>query len=430
MKLPRLGLYARFFVLFSLTTLFLALCVAIGVANIPEDEAKEFIKERHEKLHDMMITSIEDPLPLQQIKDRIKAPKIEIFVLRGEQRISTTDNFPSFDSLKQEAEPIGQLLLAKKGYKYYLLAESENGQIAVTSGLVNLLVYPGWFIWWPALAAFIVLTISYLILKRLLRPVASATHCAKMVSEGNFDYQISHHSKTELADLTLGLNKMTRKLKELFESKNDLLLAISHELRTPLARMNISLAMIGDSQLKQDLKKDIKQVDELVEQLLEGERLQHGHEILHLSTQYVPSLITEILIEPEMGERVTLKGAVPEEALNIDEGRIKFLLRNLIRNAINHSSDTTTVSVSVQQHEEFLHFVITDQGSGIPSDAIEHIFEPFYCVENTTHRDTKGTGLGLFLSQRIATAHKGKLSVTSEEGKGTTFTLALPLIAN
>ena len=426
MKLPRTGLYARFFVLFSLTTLLLALCLAIGVANISEEEAKEFVQERHEKLYDMLITTVNNPLPLDQIKDKIRAPKVEIFVTRGEEHISTSENFPEFATLKQNAEPIGKLLLTKHHSKYYLLAESQTGQVAVTSGLINWLVYPKWLMWWPALAAFIVLCFSYLILKRLLQPVSNATYCAKMVSEGNFDYQITHHSNTELADLTMGLNKMTRKLKELFESKNDMLLAISHELRTPLARMNISLAMLDDSQSKLELQKDIKQVDELIEQLIEGERLQHGHEVLHISTHYIPSLIAEILDEPELNEDVKLKGVVPEEAINIDVGRIKFLIRNLLRNAINHSIDTSPVELEVFQSQQHVYISVSDQGDGIPTDAIDHIFEPFYCVENTTHRDTRGTGLGLYLAQRIAIAHNGSLRAESELGTGSKFTLTLP----
>jgi signal transduction histidine kinase len=146
-----------------------------------------------------------------------------------------------------------------------------------------------------------------------------------------------------------------------------------------------------------------------------------------LSSYFVPTLIDDVINEPDINGKIQLQGDVPEQVVNIDVGRIKFLLRNLLKNAIDHSPENTEIFFSISQGNEQLKFAVQDHGSGIPKAALEHIFDPFYCVENTSHRDTRGTGLGLYLSQRIAKAHKGQLQVTSEQGKGSVFTLILPI---
>jgi len=427
MKMPQLGLYARFFFLFSITTAILALCIAIGVANISEDDAKEFVKERHQKLNELMLGAIAKPIALENIKEKFKTPNVELLITKGNERYTTDDDFPEMSVLFQKAEAIESVYFVKHQSKYFLIAVQGEEKIAVTSRLLNWLIYPNWLITWPFFAALFVLCMSYWLLKKLLHPVESATYCAKMVSKGRFDYRIEKHSKTELAELTHGLNTMTEKLQRLFESKNELLLAISHELRTPLARMKVSLAMIEHTENTADLHDDIHQIDTLIEQLLEGERLQHDHKALHLSSYFVPTLIDDVINEPDINGKIQLQGDVPEQVVNIDVGRIKFLLRNLLKNAIDHSPENTEIFFSISQGNEQLKFAVQDHGSGIPKAALEHIFDPFYCVENTSHRDTRGTGLGLYLSQRIAKAHKGQLQVTSEQGKGSVFTLILPI---
>ena len=274
--------------------------------------------------------------------------------------------------------------------------------------------------------ALLVLTISYRVLRKWLRPVAEALKSAQMVSQGDFKYRIEDHPKTELAELTHGLNKMAGDLQQMFDAKNELLLAISHELRTPMARMKVSLAMLEGNEVATDLNKDIQQMDSLIEQLLEGERLEQGHKVLHLSSYYLPSLIEDIVAEQEDNERISVTSEIPEEAVKLDVGRIKFLLRNLLRNAIDHSSAGVKVSLSVTQTESEFTFNVSDDGPGIPAESMEHIFEPFYCVENIQNRSTKGVGLGLYLCRKIAIAHQGELTVTSEQGQGSCFSLVLP----
>ena len=426
---PKLGLYSRFFILFSVTTVLLAASIALGSFTFSEKQVKDVILERHDRLYEMMTHLPENDIDLAEMQRRVKEPKVELKVTRGEQVWTTRQDFPDIPILLKAAEPIGSLYFAKHQSKYYLLAQKDDAWVAATALIANLLVYPSWLVYWPWLVSLLILVFSYAILRAWLKPVADALTCAQKVSLGDFKHRITQHPKTELAELTLGLNKMTENLQQLFDSKNELLLAISHELRTPMARMKISLAMLSDSDNAnvQELNNDIRFMDELIEQLLEGERLAEGHKVLHLSTYYLPSLVDEVLQELPAPERITLVEAIPEEAITVDVGRIKFLLRNLLRNSLDHCQASAAINLSITQSEQVIALCVTDTGPGICEEDLPHIFEPFFCAENIKHRSTKGVGLGLYLCQKIALAHQGSLTVTSELGKGTQFLLTLPL---
>lgn len=425
MKLPRIGLYSRFFALFGGATFLLALSIALGTFTMSEDFARNFVKERNLQLTEALTTAISTSEDFKALEKSAKKNKVQIMIKQGSERFVTSGSFPDIEILLKNAEKIESLFFVKYKSKYYLILEKQGTWIAVTSTIINLLVYPQWLLAWPWLLALTILCISYLILRRLLQPVVDATKSAQMVSLGNFSYRIARHPKTELADLTHGLNKMAEDLQQLFDAKSDLLLAISHELRTPLGRMGVSLAMLENDAIATELKNDINQMDTLIEQLLEGERLQLGHKVLHLSPYYLPTLLNEVAEEKGIAERLYPLEGWPEEVITIDVGRIKFLLRNLLKNAIQHTAEDTRIALSVSVTERNIKIVVSDNGPGIKSEDLNHLFEPFYCAQHTTNRDTNGTGLGLYLCQRIAKAHDGELSVESVIGKGSNFILRL-----
>ena len=429
MKLPKLslGLYSRFLILFAFTTIILAFCIALGFFTITEQSAKEFVLERHDKLSEMLSTIADNPIDIETLKEHGRKNRVTLFVKRGEQTWATSDNAPKFSELQKVGEKIESLYFAKYQSKYYLYIYTNETWVGVTASVANFIIYSNWLVAWPWVLAFAVIVVSYLLLMRLLRPVKEAIASAKTISQGNFDYQIKHHSKTELAELTKALNKMATDLKQLFDAKNELLLAVSHELRTPMARMKISLAMAEDNPLYDDISLDVKQMDNIVEQLLEGERLQLGTKVLHLSPYFLPSLIEDVLNEQGIKDKVELTTEIPEEAVTIDVGRIKFLLRNLLQNAINHGGDNNKVQLSVTLQQSNFVITVDDCGPGIPEELLSKIFEPFFQVESISHRSTKGTGLGLYLCQKIALAHNGELTVKNNADIGCQFSFVLPI---
>lgn len=427
MRLPKLGLFARLFFLFGVTTILLGFCMAAAKAVFTEEKIKSLMQERHDGLLKMLVkieNKAGDADALEKVASEIKG---DILLELDGKRQTTDPDFPAITELLPWAEPIGELQFVKHRGGYYLLHQSPRGWVAVMSTPINFAIYPWWAVYWPWLAMLVIIGTSYLMLRRLLAPVFDAVQSAKAISQGDFAHKIHRHPKNELSELTLGINRMADELKSIFDAKNELLLAISHELRTPLARMQISLAMLGTSEAKEDMERDLNQMDTLIGQLLEGERLDAGHKSLHLKTLYLPTLISEVLSEVELTGRVSLPNTMPEIALKLDMGRMMFLLRNLLHNSLKHNPPGTRVSLLITEQENQLCLVVADNGKGIPQAALPKLFDPFYCVNNTTHRSTQGTGLGLYLCKKIALAHGGDLTVQSEPGKGCRFILTLPL---
>ncbi len=426
MSIQHLGLYSRFFLLFTATTLLLVVFIVLGTFTLSEEQAKQIVLERHAQLSDMMVDVAIPTVDIENLRSEATRNRVQIQIDDGERTWTTADPLPHQDELLEAAEQLGSLYFARHGMQYYLLTEHNGTWIIITSGIANLLVYPKWLVYWPWLIVLLIVFVSYRLLIGQLKPIKSAVYSAKQISQGNFDYRITDHPKNDLAELTHGLNKMASELKKLFTAKDDLLLAVSHELRSPMARMKVSFALLEDNDTVKKLGEDVQQMDLIIGQLLESERLQQPEKALHIDTYFLPQFISEVVDEHKTQERLDVIGDVPEIAVSMDGGRIKFVLRNLINNALTHSGDTVSLLIKLDAVEPLVAISVTDQGVGIPEALLGDLFEPFTTSDSIDKRSTKGLGLGLYLCKRIAIAHGGDLTVDSQPGEGSTFTLILP----
>lgn len=426
MSIRHLGLYARFFLLFTLTTLLLVAFVILGVFTLSENEAQDIVMERQDQLYEMMTNVAVIPIDIEKLTEEAKKNRVNIQINAVNQSWKTSHALPHQNELLPNSVELGSLYFAKHKTKYYLLAQHNETWIIITSQIANLIVYPNWLVFWPWCVVILILFVSYRLLAMQLKPIKDAIKSAQQISEGNFNYKIAQHPKNDLAELTHGLDKMAQELKKLFSAKDDLLLAVSHELRSPMARMKVSFALLEQNDIVQRLDKDVNHMDMIIAQLLESARLQQSNKALHLDTYFLPSFISETLEEHENHDRLLITTTVPELAINIDNGRIKFVLRNLINNAITHAGDDKNICIKVDQTSALVLITVKDQGRGIDEKYLPDIFEPFTSGSSINNRSNKGLGLGLYLCKRIAIAHGGDLTVVSKQGEGSAFTLHLP----
>jgi signal transduction histidine kinase len=228
-----------------------------------------------------------------------------------------------------------------------------------------------------------------------------------------------------LGDLAAEVNAMADDISVMLEAKRQLLLGISHELRSPLTRSRVHLALMEDSDSKREVEKDIESMENMITELLESERLKGRHASLKLERIRLDHLIREQL-QDEFKRRVEIMELVEVET-ELDTGRIKLLLRNLLQNAIKHSVDPERrPTISLVNEPGYYCIYVTDSGEGIDPDQIPHLTEPFYRADPSRQRKTGGYGLGLHLCRMIVEAHGGELSITSEDGRGTTIRCAFP----
>lgn len=274
---------------------------------------------------------------------------------------------------------------------------------------------------------FITLTIIavYFAMNMLLKPVKILHEGVRQISEGNIDYEMKTNRNDELGKLVDSFNTMTRRVREMIHARDRLLQDVSHELRSPLTRVKVALEFLENSPSKKSLHDDITEIETMIAELLETERLKSHHGGLKVESanmlQLVQTVCTEFRGQKPGIRIVSFPGNI---FLNIDSKRIRILLRNLLDNALRYSRpEDHPVEISLQEKNDEIIISVQDFGCGIPEQELPYIFEPFYRVDKSRSKKTGGYGLGMSLSKRIMEAHQGDIEIISRPNLGTTVFL-------
>ncbi|WP_455365937.1 sensor histidine kinase [Kaarinaea lacus] len=279
----------------------------------------------------------------------------------------------------------------------------------------------------PFVILLVVLFVLYHGTRRLFAPIDTIRAGVKRFGEGELKHRIVVHRRDELGELADSFNAMAGDIQQMLEAKRQLLLAISHELRSPLTRAKVASEFLDDDKQKAQINRELDEMETLIEELLETERLTTRHTVLNKSRQNLQSLINEV--RNSYFKQSAIELAMPEEtvSLDIDATRIKLLVKNLVDNALRHTpADVPPPNLTLRKEAGNAVIEVMDYGPGIEAKHLPHITEPFYRADASRQRETGGYGLGLYLCRIIAEAHSGSLKITSESGKGTTATVILP----
>jgi len=305
--------------------------------------------------------------------------------------------------------------VSRGGYEYYL-----NRRVPTLSEYDYIVVYVG-----LAIGA-LVLLLNFWLVRRLLEPVRQLREGAERICDGDLSYRVKSHRQDELGELTDSVNHMADSLQSMLEAKRQLLLAISHELRTPITRAKLQLEFLEDGMIKEALGDDINEIDLLIADLIEAERLSNQHQALiaeHVDFADYIGLVLEAYHDYK--GRIIFERPDDDSSVSIDKLRTRLLLTNIVNNAIRHGQENP-ITVRVSFSNDFVTLEVEDQGEGISEKHMEHLSEPFYRADSARQRNTGGFGLGLYLCRLIAQAHGGRLEITSEVGVGTHVLVHLP----
>ena len=230
-----------------------------------------------------------------------------------------------------------------------------------------------------------------------------------------------------------------QKLHEVDEMKSRFFTNISHEFRTPLTLIlgpvKQMIEKLNEGKMKDDLSlvhRNANKLLELVNQLLDISKLESGNMKLQTSAQnIIPVLKVLVLSFKSYAERkmITLKFNSDEDEVIVffDKDKIEKIITNILSNAFKFTPDEGIIEVTVVKNIKDLIIIISDTGVGIPKGKIPKIFDRFYQVDESHTREQEGTGIGLALTKELVELHKGKIEVGSEEGKGTTVKISIPL---
>lgn len=274
--------------------------------------------------------------------------------------------------------------------------------------------------------AAVVLFLNYFMVNKLLDPVRLLKQGAERIRQGDLSYRVEINRQDELGELTESINHMADSLQSMLEAKRQLLLAISHELRTPITKAKLRLEFMPDSEEKVQLNEDINEIELLISDLIEAERLNDEHNVLVSEPVYFGEFV-QFVTEQYKDYEGGLKVLTPanDEEFEIDKLRIRLLITNLLNNAIRHG-ESNPIEVKLSFTAERATLEVIDQGEGISEEHLSQISEPFYRADSSRQRNTGGFGLGLYLCRLIAQAHGGELIITSELDKGTHISVITP----
>ena len=250
------------------------------------------------------------------------------------------------------------------------------------------------------------------------------------------------------------------KSNEVEQDKNEFMSMVSHELRTPLSAMKGYLSMILNSdygKLSKKQEKSLKRVEEsnermvvLVEDILDVSRIELGR--FNLNKEPINlSNITRAMVR-ELGAKIQEKNITlkiqnklvdpclkktiknPEHTCNdlgvyvlADRDRLMQILGNLIDNAIKYSFDGGKIDINIKPDKNFVEILVKDDGVGVRKEDQDKLFRRFSRIHNPLSIQAGGTGLGLYITKKLILAHNGNISVSSKQGKGTTFSVKMPI---
>ena len=269
-----------------------------------------------------------------------------------------------------------------------------------------------------------ILTLSYLVVRWLFKPLGWLTDGMKEMGSGKLDTTLPVRKHDELGDLAQTFNDMSVRIRDLVRAKQQLLLDVSHELRSPMTRMNVSAEFIEDSKVKNQIKSDLNEMETLTTEILESERLtstQGGLSLEDIDLTELLKGLVEVYGDQKPGIKVLTDQSVHAK---VDPERIRIVIRNVTDNALAYSAgQERPVEVNLKSTPDKIYLTIEDFGEGIPEEDQKLIFEPFYRVDKSRHKETGGYGLGLSLCKKIMHAHGGDITVNSKPGLSTLFTI-------
>ncbi|WP_294439214.1 sensor histidine kinase KdpD, partial [uncultured Slackia sp.] len=334
-----------------------------------------------------------------------------------------------------------------------------------------------------AMLAACLFTVYFVTMRYVIRPLSKVETAVSEIGAGNFQARInpdSVHAHDEMKSLSEHVNEMAEELDSLHQNLEDKIAQrteqlaeansmlvkqaeelenvnqqlqaddrykshyftmMSHELRTPLTAIRAYIDILKDSSCDHEQKADMLEMiqantislSKLVNNILDSARLEAGAVKLEISTVDATDLINELArtLEPlARAKCIDLKrradGEVP--LFLADENKLMHILENLGSNAIKYSTEGGRVLIRVYHDKptDTIRFDVIDNGSGIPEDEQQMVFEKFRQTESSMSRPVSGSGLGLALAKEYTELHGGTILVRSKPGEGSIFTVCLP----
>lgn len=282
------------------------------------------------------------------------------------------------------------------------------------------------------------LAVSWYFSRRIQRSISRVAEASAQIAAGRYDARVDDPGLgAEFATLTGAYNRLADRLQATEVTRRQMLGDLAHEMRTPLATIDAHLEALEDGVRRLDsdtvtvLRSSTRRLRRLAEDIGAVSHAEEGDLRLHPRLMDAATLVTTAADAAR--DRYESKGVrldadpQPSGRVNVDPDRIGQVLGNLIDNALRHTPEGGSVTVSCRRVEHWVEYAVADTGEGIATEHLPHLFDRFYRVDTARDRHHGGSGIGLAIAKALIEAHGGGVSATSAgPGHGSTFTVRLP----
>lgn len=312
---------------------------------------------------------------------------------------------------------------------FVMLKTSQTGSSDIKQIWFNVIWTTGFF------TIFVALIINSLTIKTVIKPIKAVSDAMQQVTRGNFDIQLEVVGNDEISVLQRNFNTMTDGLKQNEEMSKNFASIVSHEYKTPIAAITGYAQLLYNGGLEEEEEKQYiktileqsKRLSNLSVNMLQLARLDSNTVGMSKEMFSLDEQIRNVIVNMEnLWEQKNI-----EMDINLDKAQVYcnsqmlyHVWENLLSNAIKFTPENGKITVTCQVSDNYAVVKVADTGCGISPENIPHIFERFYKSDSEVNAD--GNGLGLAITQKIIQLSGGKVSVESEAGKGSLFTVTLP----
>jgi len=283
----------------------------------------------------------------------------------------------------------------------------------------------------------------YLLAWSMTSPVTRLRRAAQSLAAGDLSARTGapiNRRGDELSELMRDFDRMAERIEGLVDSQSRLLKDVSHELRSPLARLSVALGLArqrANPEVEGSLNRielEADRLNQLIQRLLTISRLESGADGLRKSKLSLRELVEQIAHDAEYetpGRGCVVSGDAKDQfQVEGDPDLLRSAIENVVRNATRYTSEGTTVEVLLERQKaassDEILVCVRDSGPGVPNEALQKIFEPFYRLDDARNRQTGGAGLGLSIADRAIRLHGGQLRASNRKEGGLEVEIRIP----
>ncbi|QSO52852.1 HAMP domain-containing protein [Alicyclobacillus curvatus] len=298
-----------------------------------------------------------------------------------------------------------------------------------------------WLLFVAGLGGILVsLGLTVILSKRIATPLQQMSKVAKEMTKGNYKAEVSVTGQDEVAQLGEAINGLAANLNHLDTSRKAFLADVAHELRTPMSYIRGYSQVLDEGLFETEdeerkyiriIHDEAKRLESLVNDLFvlaQGDAQMLAMDRQSIEVSELISSVAERMRKKAEDKGIDIKVFSSDNlVLCADGARLEQVLVNLVDNAIRYTPAQGHIELRLRKVGNFAEIAVSDTGVGIPKSDLPHIWERMYRVEKSRSRERGGTGLGLAIVKQIVEAHGGTVDAQSEENRGTTITVRIPV---